>query len=217
MKVVVADNALPSIDDLVEALARARRAGRPVAVHCVSRVGLVLALAAWEVVGAADGDRIEHGSVIPVELIPRIADLRLTVVTQPAFIPDRGDRYLVEVEPDDLPHLYRCRSLVDAGIPVAGSTDAPFGPADPWLAIRAAIDRRTATGAVVGDDEAVPARQALGLFLGAPDAPGGPERTVAAGASADLVLLAEPLAGALGHPSAALVRHTWIAGHRFSG
>lgn len=216
VKVVVADNALPTIEELLAAFAPARTVGRPVAVHCVSRIGLVLALAAWEEVGAGVGDRIEHGSVIPVELVARIAELGLTVVTQPGFIADRGDRYLAEVDADDRPHLYRCGSLLDAGIQVGGSTDAPFGPEDPWLAMRTAIDRRTATGAVVGEDEALSARQALGLFLGAPDDPGGPERAVAAGASADLVLLAEPLADALGHLSATLVRRTWIAGHRSS-
>jgi predicted amidohydrolase YtcJ len=212
VKVVVTDDALPSIDDLAAAYAAARRAGRSVAVHCVTRVGLVLALAAWDIVATEPGDRIEHGSVIPVELIGELAARGLTVVTQPGFLANRGDRYRTEVEADDQPHLYRCGSLLDAGVAVAGSTDAPFGPEDPWLAIRTAVDRRAASGAVVGGDEVLPARRALGLFLGAPDAPGGLERAVAVGAPADVVLLAEPLAEALAHPSAALVRHTWIAG-----
>ncbi len=212
VKVVVGDHSLPTIGELVDALRAARRAGRAVAVHCVTRVGLVLALAAWEEVGTAAGDRIEHGSVIPAELIDRLVDLGLGVVTQPGFIADRGDRYLSDVEPDDRPHLYRCASLLAAGIPVAGSTDAPFGPEDPWAAIAAAIDRRTKTGAVLGAGERVDPAVALGMFLGSPDDPGGPARRVAPGARADLCLLDRPLASALADPSSAHVRSTWIGG-----
>lgn len=219
VKVVVADDDLPTPDALVDAFRAARRAGRAVAVHCVTRVGLVLALTAWEVVGAVPGDRIEHASVVPVELVPTIAELGLVVVTQPAFVWDRGDRYLADVEPDDRPHLYRCASLLAAGIEIGGSTDAPFGPADPWRAIGAAADRRTRTGATVGAAEAVPAHQALGRFLSPLDRPGGPARRVVAGARADLCLLDRPLTEALADPTSRHVVGTWIAGraHHRSG
>lgn len=217
VKVVVADNDLPSVEWLVGAFEAARRAGRTVAVHCVTRVGLVLALAAWEQVPAVEGDRIEHGSVLPVELLERIRELGLCVVTQPGFVADRGDRYLAEVEPDDQPHLYRCASLLAAGIPVAGSTDAPFGPDDPWLAMRAAVDRRTRAGALLGPDEAIDPARALELFLGAPTAPGTMVRRVAPGAAADLCLLALPLAPALHDLSASAVRACWIGGRLAAG
>ena len=112
--------------------------------------------------------------------------LGVTVVTQPAFVHDRGDRYLAEVEPDDLPHLYRCASLEDAGVPVGGSTDAPFGPDDPWLAMRTAVARRTRSGADVRARGAVPPAAGPRAFPAAPAGPGGPPRTVAVGAPADL-------------------------------
>lgn len=212
VKVVVSDHGLPGIDELVDAFRAARRAGRAVAVHCVTRVGLVLALAAWEEAGAVPGDRIEHGSVIPVELLEPLVALGLTVVTQPGFIADRGDRYLAEVEPDDVAHLYRCRSLLETGLSVAGSTDAPFGPDDPWRAIAAAIDRRSASGVVVGKDEALDPAAALRLFLGALTDPGGPPRRVEPGAPADLVLLDRGLGDVLTQPRSDHVRATWIAG-----
>lgn len=217
VKVVVADHAVPSPDELIAAFRRARRAGRPVAVHCVTRLGLVLALTAWEAVGAVAGDRIEHGSVVPVELIAPIAALGIAVVTQPAFVRARGDRYLDEVEADDRSHLYRCATLIDAGVGVGGSTDAPFGPADPWLAMQAAVDRRTATGQVVGPGESVTPRQALDLFGGPPDAPGAARRPLAVGDPADVVLVDGPLAGVLADLSADRVRATWIAGRLCHG
>jgi predicted amidohydrolase YtcJ len=212
VKVVVEDHALPTPEELVTAFTAARRAGRPVAVHCVTRAALVLALVAWAEVGSVAGDRIEHGAVIPVELFEEISAFGLTVVTQPGFVHERGDRYLEEVEPDDRPHLYRCGSLLATGIAVAGSTDAPFGPADPWLAMRTAIDRTTAAGRPLGHGEAVTPRVALASFLAPLATPGGPSRTVRVGAPGDLVLLDRSLDAALGEPSASHVRATWIGG-----
>jgi predicted amidohydrolase YtcJ len=212
VKVMVADYALPALDHLAGWMRRAHDAGRAVAVHCVTRPGLALALAAWDDAGAWAGDRIEHGSVVPPDLRAVVAERGLVVVTQPNFVRERGDRYLVEVEADDLPYLYPCRTLLDAGIPVGGGTDAPFGHPDPWRAIAAAIDRRTAGGATLGAAEAVPPERALALFLTPPGAPGGAPRRIEAGAPADLCLLDGPLDDVLANPSADRVAATVIGG-----
>ena len=152
----------------------ARRQGRTVAVHCVTREALVLALAGWDLVGAIPGDRVEHASVVTPGLAARMAALGLTVVTQPAFVACRGDRYLDEVDPDDVPHLYPWRTLITAGVPVAGSSDAPFGDADPWRAMEAATARRTPSGRVLGSGERLSRPAALALYLGPWRSPGGP-------------------------------------------
>jgi predicted amidohydrolase YtcJ len=212
VKLVVADYALPALDDLAGWMRLAHEAGRPVAVHCVTRAGLALALAAWEDGGARAGDRIEHGSVVPPDLRAVVAERGLAVVTQPNFVRERGDRYLVEAEADDRPYLYPCRTLLDAGIPVGGGTDAPFGHPDPWRAIATAIDRRTAGGAILGPEEAVPRARALALFLTPPGEPGGAPRRVTVGAPADLCLLDASLPEALAGPSAERVAATIIGG-----
>ena len=212
-KILPADHALPGLADLVEQMRVARRTGnRRIAIHCVTAAGLVLALAAWDEVGVEPDDRVEHGSVIPDELVPMLASRRLTVVTQPNFVAERGDDYLAEVDAADQPFLYRCRSLLDAGVPVAFGTDAPFGDPDPWKAISAAVHRRTPSGASVVPGEGVDAATALSLFLSPGPAPGGPPRRVEAGAPADLVLLDAPLADSLAEPSAERVRMTVRAG-----
>lgn len=197
VKLVIDDGAYPVIDALVAQISAAHRSGRAVAIHCVTRTSLVLALAAWDVAGSRPGDRVEHGSVIPVELIADLRRLDLTVVTQPGFVAERGDEYLHDVDPDDLPHLYRFGSLLDAGVRVAGSTDAPYTAPDPWQAMRAAVSRTTPSGTVLGGAEAISPRRALNLFLGDPHDPGGPPRTITPGAAADLCLLARPLSAVL--------------------
>ena len=212
VKVLLADHQLPALDQVVDWVRDAHGYGRPVAVHCVTREALILALAAWETAGARSGDRVEHAAIADGPLARRVSALGLTVVTQPGFIAERGDRYLTDVEPADRPHLWPCRTLIDAGVAVAASTDAPFGDPDPWLAVAAATTRRTATGQLLGVEEAVDARTALALILGTLADPGGPPRRVRPGAPADLCLLDLPLAEGLAHPSAERVVLTLQAG-----
>ena len=212
VKLVLADHDLPTLAQVCSDMARARRQGRTVAVHCVTRLSLVLALTAWEDVGARPGDRVEHGAVVPPDLRPAMARLGVTVVTQPNFVAERGDAYLAEVDPDDRPWLYPCAGLLAAGIPVALGTDAPFGHPDPWRAVAAAASRRTAAGSALCPDEAVPAAVALSMLLSEPARPGGPPRRVRPGAPADLCLLDRPLGEVLGEPSAERVAATFVAG-----
>jgi len=212
VKVLLDDARLPDFDDFVARIQGARAQGRRVAVHCVTAGELAMTLAAFELAGARPGDRIEHGGVIPVEAIPALKRLGLTVVTQSAFVHERGDRYLAEVDPAEQADLYRCASLLAAGVPVAGSSDAPYASCDPWLGMRAAIERRTRAGQPIGQAERIAPARALELYLGDRDAPGGPARRIEAGAGADLCLLRVPLAAALAEPSAELVRATVVAG-----
>ena len=212
VKVVIADHSLPELRVVAEQFRRAHRVPRPVAVHCVTRAALVLALAAWQETGSIPGDRIEHAAVTPLDLAATIADLGIAVVTQPAFLAARGDTYLRDVERDDQDDLYRCASLRDAGIDVGGSTDAPFGPDDPWIAIGAAADRRSPLGVRVGLDRGLEPTTALDLFLAPLDRPGGPVRQVRVGGPADLCLLDVPKEEVLSDPSSRHVALTMSRG-----
>ena len=75
--------------------------------------------------------------------------LGLTVVTQPNFVAERGDQYLTDVPAAEHRQLWRVASLLKAAVPVALSTDMPFGHGDPWTAMRAAVHRTTLSGAVL--------------------------------------------------------------------
>ncbi len=191
------EHALPELDGLVATIRRSHTAGRATAFHCVTRVELVFALTALREAGSLSGDRIEHAAVTPPELMDAIAELGLTVVTQPNFIAERGDDYLRDVDASDRPWLYRLRGFAEAGIALAGSTDAPFGEPNPWAAMLAAVTRRTPANQTVGADEALSPRAALDLFLAPLESPGGAPRRLAVGMSADLCLLDRTWSSAL--------------------
>jgi predicted amidohydrolase YtcJ len=208
VKVMLDDTSLPSLDALTARVAGAHAAGRAVAVHCVTTVQLVLALSA----GLRRGDRIEHGSVIPDDVVPLIAHRGVVVVTQPGLVRSRGDRYLREVDEHEVDSLYRLGTLHRAGIPVAIGTDAPYGPPDPWIHVAAALDRRTAAGTLVGVDEEVGLAMALSLLQRDPLAPHRPARPLSPGGAADFCVLDTGWAELDRGPSGAAVHSTWIGG-----
>lgn len=214
VKLILDEARLPDFDALVARMAEAHAAGRNVAVHCVTRAELVLAAAALRAAGCREGDRIEHASVAPPPVLEILAEIPVTVVTQPNFLAERGDAYLAEVAGEDLPWLYRCRGFAEARIPLGGGTDAPFGSGDPWAAMRAAVDRRSAGGHLLGADESLTPERALALFTTPAAAPGSRPRRVVAGARGDLCLLDVPWRRAREELSASRVRATWCGGVR---
>ena len=215
VKIVVGDHDLPNVELLVEAVNTARAHGRNVAFHCVTTAALALIVAAMREVGPSQFthlDRIEHAAVVPNEYVDELKQLRLVIVTQPGFVHARGDRYLRTVDRVDLPFLYRCGSLVAAGIAVYGSSDAPYGPVDPWLAMRTAMERRSASGAAVGKDESISALSALRAYVNSPQERWRDEVGPCVGDLGDLVILGESLKGSLSNLDSVSVRATVIGG-----
>jgi predicted amidohydrolase YtcJ len=199
-KIVLADSGMLSYPELTGQITAAHGSGRPVAVHCVTREALVLLVAALRETGTIAGDRVEHAGVVPGEMVEDLSLLRVRVVTQPGFLAGRGDDFLRGLPAAEHADLYRCGSLLRAGVPVALSSDAPYGPPNPWTVMAAAVSRRTASGVVAGAGEQISAGAALDAYLGAPEDPGGAPRRIRVGMPADLVVLNAPLAALPGGP-----------------
>lgn len=105
--------------------------------------------------------RIEHACFVTPEAARRAADAGIAVVAQPAFIAlptfnelpvPRGLRLLAH------------RTLLEAGVRVAGSSDAPVTGFDPLVAMRRAVDRRSIAGRPLQIDEAISPQQALAMY-----------------------------------------------------
>jgi predicted amidohydrolase YtcJ len=138
--------------------------------------------------------RIEHGALIPPEYPERIAALGAWVVTNPGFIYYRGAKYAAE--PGLVPYLYRGRSLQEAGIKLAGGTDAPVTPAKPLYAIAAAIARVSLGGYELAPAEGFSIDAAFALFTRAAASLSRlPAGEIINGGLADLIVLpADPAA-----------------------
>jgi predicted amidohydrolase YtcJ len=211
VKLHLHEESLPDFDEFVAAMRDAHRQGRSVAVHCATEVELVFTLAAFDAAGPEYGDRIEHASVAPDTAVAEIARLGLAVVSQPHFIAERGDAYRSHVAAADQSYLYRLRAFLDAGVTLAGGSDAPFGGTNPWASMTAAVSRATPSGAQIGSSEALTPEQALDLYLRAPAALDR-RRVIETGMTADLCLLDRNWQQARGDLASVAVRATWIDG-----
>lgn len=182
---------LPELDQFAAQIRASHQQNRAVAVHCVTEVELMFTLAAFDEAGTVPGDRLEHASMTPDHCLDRILELGLIVVTQPHFIPERGDAYLQDIPAQEHPALYRCQSFLQHGIPLAAGSDAPFGQASPWRSMNSATRRLTRSGAVLGAAEALSAHQALALYTGPLHQPTAATE-LKPGVIADLCLLNSP-------------------------
>jgi len=135
--------------------------------------------------------RIEHFFFPGPDAIGRAADAALATAVQPTIVEWVGDRLL------GMGMVGRwlftpIRSMLDAGLTVAGSSDAPVVDFDPLRGIRAAVRRRAASGEPVDDGQQVTIGEALEMYTLHGARSGGLEHevgTLEAGKRADLVVL----------------------------
>ncbi len=209
LKIVLDEDALPDPDVLRERVRRAHEADRGVAFHCVSRVELLIAMEAFKSTAHHPHDRLEHGALIGADLVKPLRDLGIPVVTQPGFIRDRGEQFRSTVRPDEIVDLYRYKSLLDAGIVVIASSDAPYGPTNPWICQATAQDRQTEIGKSLNIAECVTAEEALSGYLLTDDL--HRERTIDIGEKANLCLMAK---GARLDNEYHMPSNVWLNGRR---
>ncbi len=212
LKIYLRETQLPPFEALVERIRGSHDVGRPVAAHCVTRVELIFMLSALMEAGVIKGDRIEHASVADNDALEMMATLGLTVVTQPHFIAERGDRYLHDVDADDVPFLYRGKGFLDYGIGLAAGSDGPYGLIDPWASMRAAVSRQTRGGTVMAASECLNAQEAFALFCGSLDNPAGGYQPVASGAIAEVWMLKASWSAVLNSLDSRQVRATICRG-----
>lgn len=179
--------------------AEASSRGLQVAIHCLGTWAIDIAMdAIGEAIReSADRDqrhRLEHFTMPTYEQIGRAAGMDLTVVTQPSFFYQGGEKTVdrlrdagVDAPPAPL------RRMLDEGVNVALSSDFPCGPLDPLAGISSLVSRQT-RGSLepIAAEEAITAEEALRLYTSAGaramhrDAEVG---TIEVGKRADLVVL----------------------------
>ena len=205
------ENAMPDFDETVAFIRAAHAQGRPLASHCTTETELVFTLAALEAAGIMAGDRIEHAGITRDSHVSEIARMGLAVVSQPHFVAERGDQYLHDVEPELHHALYRLGSFRDAGVVLAGGSDAPFGSLNPWAAMAAAVSRSTGNKTIIGENEALTPEQAVALYLADP-ADLATQSKLEIGGPADLCLLSRSWHQARESLSSQNVAATIVAG-----
>jgi predicted amidohydrolase YtcJ len=145
-----------------------------------------------------DGIRhcIEHCAICPPDLRDRVRIQHIVPAMQPAFFWEFGDSPVQNYGRHHADTMFPVKSLSAAGVPVAGSSDAPVTHYAPLFGIEQALARRPMVGDVCGPDERVDLPTAIRMYTinGAfASFEKGFKGNLEVGKVADLVLLAEVL------------------------
>jgi predicted amidohydrolase YtcJ len=203
-------------EEILARMRAAHAAGLQICVHAIGDaaiedcVGLYERLLA-EAPRADHRHRIEHASLLPTELIARIARLGICVSTQPLFIHSEKGWLDRRLGAERARFVYPLRALAEAGVVVGGASDAPVESTDVLHALQCCITREG-----FHPEQALSPAQAVNLFtrdaafLQFEEAEKG---TLAAGKRADLVVLSgNPLAVPAERIAAIRVLRTVCAG-----
>jgi len=208
-----------SDEELSRLLAISNELGLAPALHAIGDRAVVRAarLLAPYVRREGARARIEHlGLTLPTTLSALDA-VRPALVVQPGFL--WSDLWLgARLGAERVRWAYAFRTLSDRGHLLAGSSDTPYDPPDPWRGLRAAVERRDELGRSANPDprEALAPEEAVRLYtsnggtvLGEPVL-----GSLEPGAAGDLVILeARTVAEAI-RTGASSVRETWVDGGR---
>ena len=145
------------------------RTGWPLALHAIGDAAIDLALDLIEEAQNRYGSkgvpcRIEHFGISRPEQLERAGKLGVAVTPQAGFISAFGQQMADQVGPERADWLYRGRSVIDAGIILAGSSDLPVADNNLRRGMQAAVDRVTEAGTQIGPNEAITNEEALRCY-----------------------------------------------------
>jgi len=209
-------------EQLQDLVGRATAAGTRLAVHANGERAIEMVLDALEQVAATGAPmlrhRIEHCSIVTPSIVERMKRLDVIAVPFGSYAYFHGDKLLQWYGADRLERMFAHRSLRDAGITVAGSSDYPCGPWEPLLGLQSCVTRRSATGRDVGPSQRLSVREALELYtVGSAASSGedGVKGRLAPSCLADFTVLDGDLMTVdPDRIGAVRVRETWVGGVR---
>jgi predicted amidohydrolase YtcJ len=182
-------------EELRELVEESEAAGFRVAVHAIGDRALDQVLSVYEAVAGERRRRIEHFALPDEEMLARAAGLRIVAVPQPVFLYDLSRNFRQYLPERFLRRAYPLRSMLDAGLALALSSDAPVVSEDhPLRGIQAAICRGTGESEPIALEQGIPAAEALYAYTrGGAVASGdeGNRGSLAVGKWADLVVLSD--------------------------
>jgi predicted amidohydrolase YtcJ len=112
--------------------------------------------------------RVEHLTEPTERAMERAAEKGFAFVTQPIFEYCEIETYRANMEQDRLEHIYPSRTMLDKGVKLAFSTDAPATswaiPSEPFSNLKSAVTRVAYDGTDIGQSERVDIETAILLY-----------------------------------------------------
>ncbi len=208
-------------DELFELMFEAHQAGYRIATHAIGDVALDQVITTYERLYAQHPStlrhRIEHLGLPSADHLKRCGAMNVIAVPQTIFLYALGVTYRRYLPDEFYPRCYPIRDLIDAGLTIALSSDAPVVTDDnPLVGIKAAIDRQDAQGNPLAPDQAISAYEALYAYTMGGAIASGDQQTrgsIETGKWADLTILeGDPLTTPPEELANIRVRQTYVGG-----
>jgi predicted amidohydrolase YtcJ len=209
-------------EELAGLMGKAHAAGYRLATHANGDVALDQVIGIYEALDKREPRsdspfRLEHMALPTPQHLARCRKLGVMVATQPVFLSAMGATFRRYMPEPYFDRAYGVRSMLDAGLTVALSTDCPVVPDDnPLLGLKAAVDRLDHRGVPLGKGQAIQMREALYAYTmaGAILSGDGANRgSITPGKWADLAVLSgDPLAVDPQELPGLQVEQTYVAG-----
>ena len=132
-------------DELCAIIDEVASNGMQLAIHGIGDLAIETILSAMEkALGPKNirqyRHRIEHGSLMPPDLVEKASKLGVVISTQPGFI--KADFWLPErLGVERVKHVYNFRTLLNNGIVLCAGSDAPVDEVEPLIGIYLAVSR----------------------------------------------------------------------------
>ena len=214
-------------DELMEsAIAFAKKKGCQLAVHAMGgrAIDRVINRISEEddwTDGKAPYLRVEHLTEPSEEAMAKAAEKGFAFVSQPIFEYCEIETYRANMDEARLKTLYPMRTILDCGVKLCISTDAPATswatPSDPFANIKAAVTRHAYDGTDIGQEQRLDIETVIMLYTKeAAEVCGfGRLGQLAPGYSADFVVLSDDIFSIdVNRIDQVYAQETWIGGNR---
>jgi predicted amidohydrolase YtcJ len=153
------------LEELQRLAKESHDAGWRIATHAIGDVAIDMVLDVYESLGPHPSGlkhRIEHFGLPSPDQLKRAAKIGVISVPQAIFIRTFGPNF-VQMLPDGfIPRTYPIRGMLDAGLTVALSSDAPVVDNEsPFAGMNAGITRRSKDGTLISPEQAITNEEAF--------------------------------------------------------
>lgn len=156
-------------DEVKEYIKKINDAGCQATAHAVGDLAVEFMVEGYEYAFATNPrpearHRIEHCTMVDLDLVKRMAKLNICPTCNPGFIAWNGRNY-TKFYGSRMKYFSALRSMIDQGVQVSIASDAPSGPLEPIRNIDAAVNRiDRVSGMQTDKTQAITTLEAIRLY-----------------------------------------------------
>lgn len=108
--------------------------------------------------------RLHHAYLPTPTAMELMREYRIPALATIPFLTNLGESFVTSLGEERASRIMPLRSYLEAGVPLALSSDAPVTTYNPFVGFYSAVTRKTVYGRTLGEDERISREEALRLY-----------------------------------------------------